>query len=96
MISVKCYRPDGTTRSLWSRPFAPVLRRHEVLPVRGSNVIAIREGPHRGRFHVDFTPLADASGDDRYRVCLTETFDVHEDAVAAERAWLLQNWVLAP
>lgn len=93
-MSIKVYRADGSTRSLWQRPFARVLRQHKVLPVRGSHVVAITEGPHAGYFHVDFSPLAEATGDSRYAVCLREVFEDHESAVAAERAWLLSNWML--
>lgn len=95
-VHIKAYRCDGTTRAIWSGPHAANNRRHRVLPVRGSLVIAIAEGPQAGYFHVDFSPLADVTKNDRYRVCLVETFETHEQAVEAERQWLLENWVLAP
>lgn len=89
----KTYRKDGTARAIWSGPRAAVFRQHGVLPVRGSHVIAIAEGPHRGWFHVDFSPLADATKNECYRVCLTRVFECHEDAVDAEQKWLITNWV---
>jgi hypothetical protein len=92
---IKRYLPDGSTRALWAKPHARVYRRHEVLPCRGSHVIAITDGPRRGLFMVDFSPLAEATGDDQYRVCLAQTYESHEDAVEAEHAWLVENWVLA-
>lgn len=94
-MHIKVYRPSGETRAIWSKPFAAASRRNNVMPVRGSHVIAITDGLHRGKFHVDFSPLADATGDDAHCVCLAETFESHEEAVAAEHRWLLDNWVCA-
>ncbi len=93
---IKSYRPDGTARSIWNDAQAKTLRAAGVVPRRASRVEVIEEGPHRGLFHVDFTLLADATGDDRYRVCLVSPFETHAAAVAAEVAWLNRNWVTAP
>lgn len=92
-MNIRVFRPDGTSRAIWSKPYAGTLRRHGVMPVRGSHVIAVTEGAGRGLFHVDFSPLADMTRDDTLRVCLTQLFESHEEAVAAEHAWLIHNWV---
>ena len=92
--SIKSYRPDGSARAIWSKPFARVFRDHGIMPVRGSNVIAITENCNKGWFHVDFTALALITGDERFAVCLREPYETHEEAVAAEHAWLIQNWVM--
>ncbi len=94
MLYLKAYRADGTTRAISARPFARVARRHRVMPARGSNVIAITEGERAGYFHVDFSPLANLMCEEKYRVCLTEVFESHEEAVRAEHRWLVANWVL--
>lgn len=59
------------------------------VPRRASRVEAVEAGPHRGRFHVDFSPLSL-----EHQLCLLETFTEHDEAVAAERAWLLEHWIL--
>lgn len=92
-MHVKCYRTDGSVRAIWAKPFARVFREHNTLPVRGSNVIAISEGRYRGWFHVDFSSLADLTGDESFRVCLRVPYESHEEAVAAEHVWLISNWV---
>ena len=90
---LKAYRRDGT-RAIWSDQVAPSFRATGVIPQRASRVEVITEGPQRGLFHVDFSLLADATGDDRLRVCLVKPFLSYNAAVAAEVAWLEQNWVL--
>lgn len=96
---LKAFRPDGTVRAVWDDQTAPSFRAAGVMPRRASRVEVIE--PHFcekkcGLFHVDFTPLAEATGDDRYRVCLAVPFYQYAAAVAAEVRWLQQNWVLAP
>lgn len=91
---LKAYRPDGTARAVWSDSVAPGFRRTGALPVRASRVEVIPDGVHRGLFHVDFSLLADATKDERLRVCLARPFESYQGAVAAEVAWLERNWVL--
>lgn len=91
----KRYLPGGETRQIWHDALADRARSRGVIPQRASRVEVIPDGQQRGRFSVDFSLLADATGDDSYRVCLVQTFDRYSDAVAAEVAWLERNWVLA-
>ncbi len=58
------------------------------------------------KYYIDFTPLADATGDDRYRGCLgaddqlvatpehARLFDRYGEAVEAEVAWLTKHYLL--
>ncbi len=94
-VIVKRYLPGGETRQVWHDDVGDRDRDQGVLPQRASRIEVIPEGPQRGRFHVDFSLLAEATGDDSYRVCLLQTFDRYSDANAAEVLWLEQNWVLA-
>lgn len=91
---VKRYLPDGTTRSVWDDATASREREHGVIPQRASRIEVITEGPQRGLFHVDFSLLADATGDERFRICLRETFEDYAAANRREVEWLHQNWVL--
>lgn len=93
---LSCFRPDGSKRAVWSDMNAQVFRDAGVIPQRASRVEVITEGVHRGRFHVDFTLLAEATGDPTYAACLVTPFDSYTDAVAAEVAWLEKNFVLPP
>lgn len=54
----------------------------------------IEAGPHRGRFYVDLSLLSQIAGDRRLAVCLARPFDSYAEAVAAEVAYIEQNWVL--
>lgn len=92
-MHIKAYLPDGSSRAIWSKPFAKTWRRHKVMPQRGSHVIAITSGPNAGKFHVDLTPLAAITNKPEHNVCLAQTFDAHEEAVSAEHLWLLAHWV---
>ncbi len=92
---LKRYLPDGTTRAVWRDAVGPQERRHGVIPQRASRIEVIPVGPQRGRFYVDFTPLAEATGNDTYRVCLLQTFESYSVANTTEVAWLEQNWVLS-
>lgn len=91
---VKRYLPTGETRSVWNDAVASREREHGVLPQRASRIEVITEGPKRGLFHVDFSLLADVTGDERFRICLREAFVDYSAANAAEVAWLHDNWVL--
>jgi hypothetical protein len=91
---VKVYKADGSTRSLWHRQFARVNRGHGVMPVRASHVRVVEDGPHRGYFYVDLTPLAALTGDHTFNTVLPGFFESHEEAVAAEQDFLLRHWVL--
>jgi len=85
------YLPDGSIRSLWHDPLADHRRAQGFVPRRASQVFAIADGPHAGRFAVDFSPLGES-----FQFCLTETFSRYGDAVKAEQAWLHTHWVAAP
>lgn len=91
MPELKRYLADGSTRAVWRDDLADRERRHGVAPVRASR---IEVEPASGRFHVDFTPLAEAAGDDRWRCCLRETFLRYDEAVRREVAWLETEYVL--
>lgn len=91
---LKVYRPDGTTRAIWSDAIAASLRKHDVIPQRASRVEAITEGPHRGKFHVDLSLLASIAKNAKFEVCLTKTFESYAEAVAAEVKFIELNWVL--
>lgn len=92
--TVKRYLPDGSTRAIWDDTQADRERRHGVAPVRASRIEVIPAGPQAGRFHVDFTPLAQASGNSDYCCCLRETFARYDTANARELDWLRVNYVL--
>jgi len=92
---LKAYHPDGSTRGVWQDANAGGFRKAGVMPERASRVEVIKEsGPNHSNFHVDFTLLAEATGDPKLAVCLVRTFESYTAAVAAEVAWLEQNWVV--
>lgn len=91
---LKVYKPDATQRAIWRTRVAQSLREAGAIPERASRVEAVRAGPHRSKFHVDFTLLAELTGEKAHEVCLTRTFDSHEEAVAAEVRWIEHNWLL--
>lgn len=91
---LKSYRPDGSSRAVWSDQTAAAFRRAGVIPQRASRVEVIDAGQHRGRFHVDLSLLADITGDSKLRVCLATPFDSYAAAVAAEVSFIERNWVL--
>jgi hypothetical protein len=91
---VKVYTA-GTQRAIWTSDNEKLLRAQGALPQRASRVEVIPDGEHRGLFHVDFSPLAAITGDCRYAVCLPKPFASYHEAVAAEVAWLQQNWMLS-
>lgn len=92
---LRAYRPDGSTRGVWNDQTAPASRKAGVIPQRASRVEVIPDGPNRGEFHVDLTLLAEITGDPKFQVCLTRTFQSYSEAVAAEVAFIEKNWVLA-
>ena len=94
MRILKCFRPNGEIRGIWNDQTGPGFRTHGAIPQRASRVEVIQEGPSRGMFYVDFSPLADITGDDRYRCCLAEVFESYSRAVATEVEWLTKYWVL--
>lgn len=62
------------------------------IPRRASRVEVVEEpGPSYGRFYVDFSLLGEA-----WQFCLASTFDTHEEAVAAERKFLVANYIVQP
>src|ERR1019366_5140391 len=92
-MNIKVYRPDGSTRAIWSKSFARVNRQHRVMPLRASCVIAITEGKFTGMFHVDFSPLADLTKKENLHVCLTQTFETKGGGGESKRSLLLQKLV---
>lgn len=91
---VKRYLPDGSVRAIWDDRTGDRERRQGLVPGRASRIEVVPEGPKAGLFHVDFSPLADLTGDDRYRACLAQTFASYTEANRAEVAWLLENYVM--
>jgi hypothetical protein len=91
---LKAFRPDGTVRAVWSDTVADSFRAAGALPQRASRVEVIPDGRHRGFFHVDFSLLADITGEPCHRVCLVRPFASYAEAVAAEVRWLELNWVV--
>lgn len=90
---VKRYFGSGDTIAIWNDDRAATARRHGIIPQRASRIEVVQDGPRRGRFYVDFSLLADALGDDSYRVCLSQTYERYDVANAAEVVWLEQNVV---
>lgn len=86
------FLPGGEVRAIWDDTLD--LRPLGTIPQRASRIEVIQEGPHRGKFAVDFSLLADALNDDRFRVCLTQVYSNYRHAVEAEIAWLMENWIL--
>jgi hypothetical protein len=91
---LKAYRSDGSTRGIWQDATANDFRQAGIIPERASRVEVIREGPNRSKFGVDFTLLAELTGDPKLMVCLTRAYESYSEAVSAEVAWIEQNWIL--
>lgn len=92
---LKAYRPDGSTRGIWTDTTAAGFRKAGAMPRRASRVEVIEDpGPNQGRFHVDFTPISVIAGDPKLEVCLVNPFDSYTAAVMAEVIWLERNWVV--
>ena len=89
----KVFLPTGETRAIWTAPVSSTFRQHHVLPKRASRIEVIQEGKSRGLFHVDFSLLADATGNDDFRCCLLTPFASYEEANRAELDWLRKNWL---
>lgn len=96
MTLLKAYHADGTVKAVWREEIADNLRDAGAIPQRASRVEVITEGPNRALFHVDFSPLFEITANPTDGVCLTRTFKSYAAAVAAEVAWLEQNWVVRP
>jgi hypothetical protein len=80
--------PDGSVRSIYSdtvdyRLFGPDETRQ-----RASSVESVPAGPQRGNWFVDFSALGPG-----YELCLLQTYRKRAEALAAEVAWLRQNWL---
>lgn len=80
--------PGGTLKAIWPADETFDLRGLGGIARRASHVEMIDSGPHRGRWHVDFSPLGLG-----YEYCLVQTFDRRADALAAEHQHLLENWL---
>lgn len=91
---LKRYMPDGSVRGIWDDSTAKRERSQGSVPHRASRIEAIEEGPNAGLFHVDFTPLAEMTGRDEFRLCLARAFESYEEARRAEVEWLTHNYVL--
>lgn len=94
MTTELIFAPNGDVRGLWSDHID--LRRVGLMPARASRVEVILEGPHRGLFHVDFTPLAELTSNPTLAVCLTSPFTSHDAAVQAEQRWLHHAFIMPP
>lgn len=92
MTRVTLTAGPGGVRAVW--PADADLRPLGFAPARASHIEVVPPGgPAAGRFYVDFGPLADATGDGRYRVCLAATFALYDDARRAEVAWLEAHYL---
>ena len=91
---LRSYRPDGSTRGVWTDATATASRKAGVIPRRASRVEVIEDGPNRSKFHVDLTLLSEIANDPKLAVCLTRTFESYAEAVAAEVRFIEQNWVI--
>lgn len=91
---LRVYGGDGQTRAIWSDRSASLFRATASRPQRASRVEVIEAGPNSGRFGVDFTLLAEATSNEQYRVCLVRAYDRYDEAVAAEVAWIRDNYLL--
>lgn len=95
MTTILRFLPGGEVRGIYTDALPLRHLMPGMIPHRASRVEVIQEGKHRGRFHVDFSLLAEMTGKVEHRACLTETFDSYQEAVAAEVEWLRVNYVLA-
>jgi len=95
MVRLK-FSPGGKVRAIhddnfpWEKAFGPDFAASRR---RASIINTVEDGPNAGRFYVDFSHLADATGDEKYRVCLTHTFDREGVAKEAEVVWLTANYI---
>lgn len=93
-MAIRRYMPDGSVRAVWPKQGADVLRGVGT-PVRAGQILVIEEpGPHAGFFYADLSPLADLTGDDRFRVCLWPPRSEYADANADEEAFVTRHYVL--
>jgi len=59
------------------------------VPRRATRIEIVPEGPNRGLFYIDCSPLGP-----EYQFCLTELFEDYKAAVRREEEWLTANWIL--
>lgn len=85
----------GGVRAVYSDDFSTRKVFPTIIPHRASRIEVIEVGPNRGLFGVDFGPLADITGDERYRDIWLGPFEKYDDARRAEVSWLEENYVLA-
>ena len=72
-------KPDGTIRAIYAEEIDLCILGHPVI-VRASHV----EPDERGRWLADLTPVAGP---------VLGPFDLRSEALEAERAWLVANWL---
>ena len=85
--------PEGEVRALWDEALKP----RETLgatPHRASRIEVVENGPHRGFFHVDFTPLYEMTDNPKFCVCLSNVFASYETARRWEVEWLRKNYIM--
>jgi hypothetical protein len=82
------FLPGGQIRAIWTDNL-DLRKTYCAIPRRASRVEVVEEGPHKGEFFVDMSPLGP-----QYQFCFTRTFCSHAEALRAEQEWLIQNWVL--
>jgi hypothetical protein len=91
---LKRFLPSGEVRGIFSDDHARLCRADGSILHRASRVEVGEAGPSVGRFHVDFSLLADHTGNEEHRVCLVQTFETHREAVTEEVRWLNENYLL--
>ena len=94
MKNVIRFLPTGEVRGIYTD--AVPLRRilPGLMPHRASRIEVVQEGRHRGRFSVDFSLLAELTGNPEHRSSLATTFDSYQEAIRAEVQWLQANYIL--
>jgi len=90
--------PNGVIRAIDS----PQLPIRDVLPeadvFRASHLLPINDHSSRyhGWYYADLSPLADAEGNDRYRISLYPPQPTYQLAREQEEQWLLKNYLQTP
>jgi hypothetical protein len=84
-VTRTAYLPGGGLRKIFETADR---HRYGAVPRRASRVEVVEGGPQTGRFYVDLSLLGE-----QYQLCLRQTFDDHDEAVAAEREWLTRHWI---
>ena len=80
--------PGGGLRAIYPDEDRLDLRRLGGVPRRASHVEMIQEGPQRGQWYVDLSPLGEP-----HEACLLETFPNRRSALDAEHNYLLTHWL---